>query len=98
MFGFRKKYQREIAHFVQLSGKLGRRLGVARSRARQAEIDRDFWRDRSKVLLGDLIEMRAAMTAAGVELSQYKRAVQREIDNRRTVNVPPNPFDIRPGA
>jgi hypothetical protein len=100
MFGFRHKYQREIAHFVQLSSKLGRRLGIARSRARQAEIDRDFWRDRAKENAQTALELRDENADMQIRLNEYKHAIQREIDERREakrIELPNIPINTRPG-
>ena len=101
MFGFRKKYTREIAHFVQLSGKLGRRLGVARSRARQAESEAAFWKERAQAAAQNALTFKANQEQLEVELKQYKRAVQRRLeeaadsDQAIGYNIPIN---TRPGV
>ena len=82
MFGFRRKYTREIAHFVQLSGKLGRRLGVARSRARQAESEAAFWKERAQEAAKNALTFKANQEQLEVELAQYKRAVNRQIETK----------------
>lgn len=104
MLWFNRKYVREIAHFVQLSSKLGRRLGIARSRARQAEIDRDWWKTRAQENAATTLEFRDSNQKLQLELAQYKRAVNRAIDTKLTESETRKhpgyniPINCRPGA
>lgn len=98
MFG--RKYKREIAHFVQLSSKLGRRLGVARSRARQAEVDRDWWKERAAYNAATVLEAKQQIEGLNAELAMYKRAVQRRLEEAADMELPKYniPINTRPGV
>lgn len=83
---FRSGRKAGLAYYVRLTHKLATRLGHARSRARQAERDRDWWRTQRETQLKSLMSEVLYLREANVDLQHlvkdYEASLKATADQR----------------